>query len=405
MSQRVRRRAHCIISVREEPDLDVDAFLGGTVRFHQRPRARLLCSLTGEAIALTRADLTALSSLDGGAFTDLEDASRQCGSSPEHLWDMVERGVLVASPGTHALSDRLLDAEARQTAIGWHPLAAVYQTHTGWSAMVGREGERDHSDAAHRRRLETLAQRRGPPPPHFHVRQDAGTRHRLPAEPFDDPFAEVFRKRRTCRHFDALAWLPQEALGRVLRGTFGALGTAELAPGMVAVKRSSASGGALHPVDAYLLVIRVEGLAPGWYHYRGDLHGLDELRTMGEDAARELVSRLTIGQHYFAEAHALAFHVARIDRHHWKYRDHPKALKAVMMDTGHLSQTFYLLAAERGLGAFFTAAINDRDAAAELGLDPLREIVLGANGVGVIDPSRNELDFVAAAFTPKGDET
>ena len=94
------------------------------------------------------------------------------------------------------------------------------------------------------------------------------------------------------------------------------------------------------------------------------------------------------------------FQAARFDRNSWKYRRHPKAYKAVLLDAGHLSQTFYLLAAERGLGAFYTAAINDADIAAALGLDALSAGVIGMHGVGIIDPSRNLLHFRPEAYIP-----
>ena len=187
---------------------------------------------------------------------------------------------------------------------------------------------------------------------------------------------------------------------RVLYGTFGVMGTEELAPDVVAIKRTSASGGALHPVEAYPLIIKVEGLAPGFYHYEGSSHSLALIEAMTEDHARAQAAALTIGQSYFAEAHALVFHVARLDRHHWKYRRHPKAYKAVLLDSGHLSQTFYLLAAERGLGAFYTAAINDADATAVLKLDPLSEIAIGASGIGVPDPARNQLHLRPDPYEP-----
>jgi SagB-type dehydrogenase family enzyme len=178
------------------------------------------------------------------------------------------------------------------------------------------------------------------------------------------------------------------------------MGTEVLAPGVVALKRTSASGGALHPIEAYPLVVNVQGLEPGFYHYETGSHSLALIAAMTEKQAREHAAALTIGQTYFAEAHALVFHVARLDRHHWKYRRHPKAYKAVLLDSGHLSQTFYLLAADRGLGAFYTAAINDIDVGALLKLDPLTEIVIGANGIGVPDPGRNQLHLRPEPYEP-----
>ena len=91
---------------------------------------------------------------------------------------------------------------------------------------------------------------------------------------------------------------------------------------------------------------------------------------------------------------------ARLDRHHWKYRNHPKAYKAVLLDSGHLSQTFYLLATERRLGAFYTAAINDLDVAARLGLRPQIEIAIGASGIGVPDPDCDQLHLKPEPYVP-----
>ncbi|GAB2629515.1 putative peptide maturation dehydrogenase [Novilysobacter erysipheiresistens] len=321
------------------------------------------------------------------------------GVSPDAIASMAERGLL-CSDADDDDSTRLREAEAQLASMGWHPHAAVYHALSRWHAVEGDEGARDHGDPAHLERLRSHAAIHGELPPHFHVRDDAVDHIRLPLEPLDDSFARVLRTRRTTRHFRSDVSLPLADFNRVLYGTFGAIGTEILAPQMVAIKRTSASGGGLHPIEAYPLAIDVEGLAPGLYHYEAKRHALALLEPMTREQARDLAATLTIGQTYFAEAHALAFHVARLDRHHWKYRRHPKAYKAVLLDSGHLSQTFYLLAAERGLGAFYTAAINDADVSDRLRLDPLREIVIGANGLGVPDPSRTSLQLNPEPYNP-----
>ena len=95
-------------------------------------------------------------------------------------------------------------------------------------------------------------------------------------------------------------------------------------------------------------------------------------------------------------------HVARFDRTFWKYAQHRKAYKAVLMDSAHLSQTFYLTAAHLGLGAFYTAAINDADIARRLRLKPVREAAIAINGVGLADSGRDELHFVTDPYRPTG---
>ena len=378
---------------------DFSALLTGTLSIEERTRISLLCPISGERIALSSTELALIASIGPGSWHDKTALMETAGLGADAIDSLVERGILV-SDGDRPSETALRDDEARLEAIGWHPLAAVYHGMTRWQGVVGDEGSREHNDAAQQARLTAHAREHGPLAPHFPQSQGALSRVELPVEPLDDAFARVLRARSTTRHFDSTQSLPLSDLSRLLYGTFGALGTQELAPGMVAVKRTSASGGALHPIEAYPLVINVAGLVPGLYHYESGNHAIALLKRMTEAEARALASALTIGQTYFADAQALVFHVARLDRHHWKYRRHPKAYKAVLLDSGHLSQTFYLLAAERGLGAFYTAAINDTDVGIALGLDSLAQIAIGANGLGIIDPTQDTLHLQTEPWLP-----
>jgi putative peptide maturation dehydrogenase len=148
------------------------------------------------------------------------------------------------------------------------------------------------------------------------------------------------------------------------------------------VKKTSPAGGGLHAVEAYLLVQRAEGLAPGIYHYLPMRHALEPIRSMTADEMAVLVYRLLAGQQWFANVPVLVVMTARFDRLFWKYRRHAKAWRVVHLDVGHLSQTMYLSAADLGLGAFVTAAINDREAETALGLAPLREGAIAIVGFG-----------------------
>lgn len=62
----------------------------------------------------------------------------------------------------------------------------------------------------------------------------------------------------------------------------------------------------------------------------------------------------------------------------WKY-EFSRAFRVVMMDIGHLSQTFSLVATWLGLGA-----LRDELFEQKLGLNPLQEPVFLLNGVGGI---------------------
>ena len=168
----------------------------------------------------------------------------------------------------------------------------------------------------------------------------------------------------------------------MMRRVWGAIGTRELAPGAVAVKKNSPAGGGLHAVEAYVLVQRVEGLAPGLYHYLSMEHSLEPLRALTAEEAANWAHRFVAGQDWFDNAPVMVVMTARFDRLFWKYRRHTKAWRVVHLDVGHLSQTMYLSATERGLGCFVTAAINDRAVEQALELPALREGPIAVVGFG-----------------------
>jgi SagB-type dehydrogenase family enzyme len=74
---------------------------------------------------------------------------------------------------------------------------------------------------------------------------------------------------------------------------------------------------------------------------------------------------------------------SRFYRNFWKYRETPRAYGVLLMDVAHLSQTFYLVCTELGVGAFVTAAINNANIEERLGLDGLVEGGVAVCGCGV----------------------
>lgn len=398
----IRRRSPCLIEFEDTLVPDLAALLRGKAKLDSSITPNLLCPIAQKKLSLSIDEVRVISAISADRWHSPIEVARSSGVPVAGILSMVERKLL-CSDGDDPAATELREAEARLNSVGWHPHAAIYHALTAWQNVTGDEGSRDHGEVAHIERLKAHAMINGDLPPHFHRRDDAQERTPLPVEPFDDNFARVLSARRTTRHFLSAEPLPLTDFTRLMHGTFGAMGTETLAPGMVAIKRTSPSGGALHPIEAYPLVMHVEGLQPGFYHYEPATHMMALLEAIPSGLARRVAAALTAGQEYFAGAHAMVFHVARIDRHHWKYRRHPKAYKAVLLDSGHLSQTFYLLATQRGLGAFYTAAINDIDVCNRLRLDPLREVVIGANGVGVADYGRDELHLNPQPYIPHPD--
>ena len=162
-------------------------------------------------------------------------------------------------------------------------------------------------------------------------------------------------------------------------GTLGVVGEG----GNLVVKKTSPSAGALHPTEVYPLVLRVEGLEPGIYHYRVADRDLETLETMDLSRAEDLADLFCAGQFYPRGAHVLFIMCTRFERNFWSYRKHPKAYRTLLLDVGHLSQTFYLVCTALGLGPFFTSAINDIDIDRELGLDSSKQSAIGICGCGI----------------------
>jgi len=397
--EKLRRRQPCFIEIGDTLLPDLGALFSGRVELTASVTISLLCPFSGQRLTVSADELRVIAALSAEQWTSAEAVCMDCAVDRSLIEEMVDRQLLVGD-GESPQQTVLRENEARLKDLGWHGLAAVYHARTRWSAVVGDEGVRDHSEAAHLARLEKSVAKNGLPPPHLPTHDAALARVELPAVARTGAFWDLLRGRATTRAFDVSAHLPAGALAEVLSAAFGPLGQRRLGTGLVALRRSSPSGGGLHPIEAYVLVARVEGLASGLYHYEGAAHRLARLQSFDESSARELIARHTIGQTYFGEAHALVFHVARAHRNFWKYRRHPKAYKVLFADAGHLSQTFYLAAAALGLGAFYTGAINDADICEWIGLDPLQHVVVGANGLGIIDPGRDELHLRPQPMTP-----
>jgi nitroreductase len=73
--------------------------------------------------------------------------------------------------------------------------------------------------------------------------------------------------------------------------------------------------------------------------------------------------------------------------------------RAVFLDAGHLSQTFYLLCTELGLGPWITAALDESVVERALGLDPLHEGVVAICGCGR-PATESPVGPLEPAFTP-----
>ena len=197
-----------------------------------------------------------------------------------------------------------------------------------------------------------------------------------------DSYFETLHARRTHREF-AKRSIPVEDVSKLLRTTWGVQGyvrTKEFGPLPL---KTSPSGGARHPGEVYLMALRVSGLASGIYHYQANNHRLARLPAK---ASPRLARAFCADQAYFADAAALFIMTAVFARTMWKY-GRGRAYRIVLLEAGHLCQTFCLTATRMQLAPFSTAAVKDSLIESTLGLDGIAESVLYVAGVGL--PVRN----------------
>ncbi|MBT8143990.1 MAG: SagB/ThcOx family dehydrogenase, partial [Gammaproteobacteria bacterium] len=169
---------------------------------------------------------------------------------------------------------------------------------------------------------------------------------------------------------------------------------------LVCQKKTSPAGGAMHATEVYPLISRVEGIAPGIYHYRTQDHALELIEALSVGQAAKLVTKFSAGQEYFAAAPVCLFFTCRFERLNYKYPEHAKAYKVAMMDVAHLSQTAYLVCTELELGACFYGAINDDNINRRLGLDGVSEGALAAFALGHPDPRGDGQEFSYEPYDP-----
>ena len=199
---------------------------------------------------------------------------------------------------------------------------------------------------------------------------------KLPFGSRNDSFARVLLSRRTWRRFSSRK-LKTGELATLLRLTFGAHEELHLPDGSRAWMRTSPSGGACHPIDGYVAALHVQGTAPGLYGYSSEMHALHKVKRPTDFSP----SRYLPAQPWYDDAALLVFFVATFERTRRRY-SYSRAYRAVMIEAGHLCQTFCLVATSLGLAPFCSLALADANVETDLGIDGIHQSVIYAAGVG-----------------------
>lgn len=386
---RIRRCAVAWLEPRELASFQLGDLLAGGTGVVSRLAWFAHAPHLGSAFEIDATQVPVLGALSAVDWVDREGVDARFGAAV--IDALLESGLLLAQ---HADEQ----AESVFHAQGWHPSSAVAHMAARWAGIdatrLMAEQELDSNEG--------LLRQHGPPPPIQPPAAD-GEAALLPRIA-DDDFDALLDSRASCRNFDATAVLPLATFSQLLARVFGARGWGQPAPGFKVIKRTSPSGGALHPTECFLIVQRVEGVAPGLYRYRIDSHALEPVvpviappqpgdagtqapgdatpRAWTPDALRAFARIAVAGQDYFADAPVLCILAPRFHRNFWKYRNHAKAYRVCVLDVGHLSQTLQLCATRAGLGPFVTSAINEVDIERAFGMTGYAQSPLAVCGFG-----------------------
>lgn len=318
--------------------------------------------LTKVSLSLTTNGVCLLAALD--TWSTAEDLAARVpalGTEASPILDVLTQATLIDRRSTHAVEND----DPIASWGSWKPLAAVlhFSTRNGvfpsdpeWTAPPG-----------------TL-DRSPMPEPCKHY--DEASRTVLPQEGQFGTLTDALNARRTWRTFGNGS-LSLFQLATLLRLTFGVRHWRPREFGQVAFK-TSPSGGARHPVEAYVAAGKVDGLAAGLYHFDAASH---DLTLVKPGVTRADLVRYSAGQDYFGDAAVMVFMTAMFGRTMWRYAS-PRAYRTVHIELGHLGQTFCLLATALGLAPFTTMALSEAAIERDLSLDGVNESAMYIVGAG-----------------------
>jgi SagB-type dehydrogenase family enzyme len=152
------------------------------------------------------------------------------------------------------------------------------------------------------------------------------------------------------------------------------------------------SGGARNPFEGYVCVRKVDGMAPGIYHYSALERGFGRLAADPSPPFPALLG----AQDWTATAAAVIFLAANFERTMWKYHD-ANAYRVVCIEAGHIAQNILLTATAHGLAGNPTGLIDQGLVERTLGLDGLLQAPIYAVVLGVPEPYSGDLADVARA--------
>jgi SagB-type dehydrogenase family enzyme len=176
---------------------------------------------------------------------------------------------------------------------------------------------------------------------------------------------KAIKQRRTIRDFQERT-LSLDHLSQLL---WSAQGITDSTRG----RRAAASGGALYPLDIYVLIGEsgVEKMEAGVYHYSPNEHSVSPMAK--RDRRRDIASA-SLSQMWMAKAPVIFVITAEYKRITGKYGE--RGIRYALIEVGHVAQNLFLQAEALELGAGIVGAFNDSEVSKVVGVPAEHEPLL-----------------------------
>ena len=195
----------------------------------------------------------------------------------------------------------------------------------------------------------------------YNYKRTSSLHIKLPKNELDDELnislISCFKNRKTIREFE-LKSFSLNTLATFLFYSFGYIHDEEFISDDIQLqgkRKSSPSGGNLHPTQVYLYLRKIEKIQDGIYHYCASDHSLALVKS---DFNSQELPEILLGQYFSQNANINIFITSRFELTAWKY-PHSRGYRASLLDVGHISQTAQLMATGLGLSTWITGAFMD----------------------------------------------
>ena len=198
----------------------------------------------------------------------------------------------------------------------------------------------------------------------------------------DVSLAQAISMRRTQREF-AEGPIELGALSTLLHAGYGVTHASKVgSPDGPSISfRSVPSGGALYPLELYVIAFTVEGLEPGLFHFDPGARRLDQVRAVPVETLRAEVAEAAVYAEVATTAAALVAITGMFWRTRFKYG--LRGYRFALLEAGHVAQNILLTATGLGLASAPLGGFYDRRTDELLDLDGVNESTLYEVAVGL----------------------